>query len=133
MNLDREIIFNNSEASEDTFLYDLHELGLFNPKKFWKLFNAIKRMSLVFLYSNHIEFQIFKQISEINRFILSSLIFHHDNKDLYKIKNYNELPAKDYIVRLDILMRDFGEKELQEDIFEDELINPESPTTLKLV
>jgi hypothetical protein len=113
----KQIIFNNSQISENTFIYNLHEKGCYSEELFWEYYDSI---ATLVRNSDTKSSEVENQITDVYLKVLKYLVFHFDPADNYIISGI----PKDYIgviERLEyalIAYRNSSEKLLSEDLFE---------------
>lgn len=113
----KQIISNNSQISENTFIYSLHEKSCFSEELFWEYYDSI--VTLV-RNGDTKSSEVESQITDVYLKVLKYLVFHFDPDDNYTISGI----PKEYIgviERLEYALlayRNGSEKLLSEDIFE---------------
>jgi hypothetical protein len=120
-----EILISNYKAEEGSFIYTLHEKNYFDKDLFWSYYNCILNITESTL-DKPIDKEISKMIFHTYDYFLKSIIWHLSPNDLSKIEN---LPLEEiylYIERLSIRIKNgyFEKRHINEDIFNDELVNP---------
>ena len=113
----KQVIFNNCQIAENSFIFNLHEKSLFSEELFWEYYDSI---ALLVVFGETESSEILMQITDVYLKVLKYLVFHFDPSDDYAI---SELP-QDYIGIIERLeyslmaYRSSSEKLLSEDIFE---------------
>lgn len=88
-----EILNQNEQASNDTFLYYLHEQCQFHKQAYQEYCTCLTVLSSEF--QNIVTKEITKTVLHLHTYIVSCFIYHFDSNDLYEIKdvppNYQEV------------------------------------------
>jgi len=113
----KQIIFNNSQISENSFIYNLHEKCLFSEELFGEYYDSI---ATLVRNRDTKSLEVENQITDVYLKVLKYLVFHFDPDDNYIMSGI----PKEYIgviERLEYALlayRNSSEKLLSEDIFE---------------
>lgn len=113
----KQIILDNSQISEGTFIYDLHEKNCYSEGLFWEYYDSI---ATLVRNGDTGSSEVESHITDVYLKVLKYLVFHFDPADNYTISG---LP-KEYIGLIERLeyalaaYRNGSEKLLSEDIFE---------------
>lgn len=93
----KQIIFNNSQAGENSFVFDLHERQVFTEKLFWEYYDSIETLVSA---GDTGSAEVAAKITDILLTVLKHIIWHFDPNDNYVIA---DLPREypDYLDRLE--------------------------------
>lgn len=93
------VLEKNTDCSENSLIYSLHERERFSKKRFWELYDSVITLAKVAVITGR-DFETARKITVIYQHVLKEMIWHFDKKDMSRLKkfpkNYN-----DYIERLD--------------------------------
>ena len=123
---DIQILFDNYECKEGTFIYYLHEDALFNVQAFWDYYNSITSVIKRGI-GNKLDENITVAVVFTYKHIVESFLWHSTPNDGYVIKGYPSDKMSLYMERLHFLIDGyFKGYVLDEDSFDDDLVNPGS-------
>lgn len=71
-----EILKNNYEGKEGSFIYHLHEKDMFNQDAFWDYFNCIVDITQETANRNDLDRNLALMLSKTYAFIMSSFLWH---------------------------------------------------------
>ena len=95
----KNIIQNNFDCKENSFVYFLHEKNCFSIEQFWYFYDSIATLRNVEEKTTDLT----KQITHCYEYMLKCFVFHLDPNDRYEMQdfpnNYN-----DYLDRLDYIL-----------------------------
>lgn len=97
------IVERNYKGEEGSFIFELHENSCFDEVLFKELLKALYEI-VNKSKERTLEREVVIQISKIQSYVLSSIIYHHHKNDLYKIKNYQEDKISSFIETLNIMI-----------------------------
>lgn len=93
------VLEKNTDCSENSLIYSLHEQDKFSKKRFWEFYDSVITLAKVAVITGK-DFETARKITVIYQHVLKEMIWHFDKKDVSRLKklpkNYN-----DYIERLD--------------------------------
>ena len=94
-----EIIQNNIEGKENSFIYFLHEEGVFDEKLFHVYFENVNLLDI-----EKDSREVIKKVIEVNEYIYRNIIYHFDIKDSHVLKNLPQ-NLNEYIEIIDFANR----------------------------
>ncbi len=100
-----KIINDNANTDNESFMYFLHEQGVFDEKSYWKFYNSIRYLGIE-NYSNELPRELTAKIIKSYEWFLFLMVCHFNKKDRFKIKN---LPSNyfDYFDRLRTVLKSY--------------------------
>jgi hypothetical protein len=112
----KQIITDNHNAANGSFIYLLHEKSRFSPERFWDYYDSVAAL----VTTDDKTPELTKLITDNYQRILKYLVFHLDPDDDYVIKDFpkNYMP---YIERLEYVLMAYhtiDTRLISEDIFE---------------
>ena len=109
----KQIIFNNSQAGENSFVFDLHERQVFTEKLFWEYYDSIAALVTA---DDEKTLELTRLITDNYQVILKYIIYHFNPRDAYHMKSFPK-NYLDYIERLDYVLMAYhtGNSELISD------------------
>ncbi|MEK4509683.1 Imm41 family immunity protein [Paenibacillus sp. FSL K6-2524] len=120
-----EILKNNYEGKEGSFIYHLHEKDMFNQDAFWDYFNCIVDITQETANRNDLDRNLALMLSKTYAFIMSSFLWHFHPKDSYKAKGIPDSNLHLYIERIEfVYLGYFSGKVFKEELYDEYLINP---------
>ncbi|ANE45866.1 hypothetical protein SY83_05600 [Paenibacillus swuensis] len=122
-----QILNNNYEIKEGSFIYSLSEEAVFNEQHFWDYYNAV-----IEVVKENLNKQLDKEVTNIihwtYRRIMDCFLWHLDTNDAYLMDNF---PSDNFIYfkeRLDLMIEGyFGDFVMNEKQFGDSIKNPNYP------
>lgn len=127
MNKDIQILMDNYELKEGTFIYALVEKSSFNEAYFWNYYNAqieINKQTL----NKSLDRELTKIVHWIHKRIIVLLLCHFIEKDIYSISNLPKEKLTHFTERLDFMIEGyFGNFVMSEIQFGDDIKNPKYP------
>lgn len=88
LNRDLQILFNNYDCKEGSFIHYLHEKATFNEQAFGDYYNSILSITKKKLQGELIDTNTTIAIVLTHKTILESFIWHLTEKDIYQITDY---------------------------------------------
>lgn len=120
----KEILNNNYDSVEGSFVYYLHEESSFDKDSFWKYYNCIRELAKQAI-ENGIDRDISRKINFTYRYILESFLYHFAPADFYRIKKFPRKKYNLYLERLRFVVEGyFSGYVIEEKEFGSELKNP---------
>ena len=96
-----QIIKDNENAQNDSFLFFLHEKNQFSENAFWELYDAIDSIQKEGIQDE----SIIISISLVYQEILKEVVYHFDPQDLSAIEDFPS-DYRGYIERLDYVIQE---------------------------
>ncbi|AIQ37628.1 hypothetical protein R50345_25155 [Paenibacillus sp. FSL R5-0345] len=127
-----QIIDDNYNNIEGSFLYSLVEESRFNEKLFWEYYNDAIEIVKDTL-NQDLDKMLTKKMFEIYKRVMECFLYHHDDNDLYKISDYPSIDkALYYNERLSFMIDGyFSDFVISEKQFGNEIKNPKYPELYK--
>ena len=120
----RQVLNNNYQCLENSFIYYIHEACMFDCNSFWDYYNSIKELSYDSL-KHGIDSIVATEIVHTYSYIVSSFMYHFAPNDSYAIKDFPNEDYNLYIERLKLTVEGyFNGNIIDEMSFNDELTNP---------
>jgi hypothetical protein len=131
MNDKYQILFNNYEIKEGSFIYSLSEEAFFNEEYFWDYYNTV-----IEIVKDKLNKPLDKELTKIVHWtykrVTDCFLWHLDNNDQYSMRNF---PINNFIYfkeRLDFMIDGyFGDFVMSETQFGDSIKNPQYPELYK--
>lgn len=119
-----QILFNNYQCGEGSFIYYLHEESTFDEQSFWKYYNSIVQIIKIKIGMPKNE-KITTALVLTHTKIMEYFLWHLAENDMYVMKNYPTNTIQLYVERLFLLIDGYLKGYvIDETILGDELKNP---------
>lgn len=122
-----QVLNNNFEVKEGSFIYSLSEKAVFSEQHFWDYYNAV-----IEIVKENLNKPLDKEVTRIihwtYRRIMDCFLWHLDTNDVYSMDNFPSDMLIYFKERLDFMIEGyFGDFVINEKQFGDEIKNPKYP------